>query len=533
MHGRRPTIASVGGVVAAAHPLAAQAGARLLADGGNAFDAAVATAAALNVVEPYMSGLAGQGLATCWVAAERRIKVLDFVPRVPSRFPVERFKSREDLARGPLSVGTPGNLGGWAELVRTHGHKSLAQAFAPAIGLAREGFPLVEFNVDEMNEHAPPLKRYPAFHAEFARTYMGGADSVAIGRVLRQPDLARTLERVAAEGPKVLYGGALGKTIVAHLEVLGGCLTLADLEAFAPRWREPIATGYHGRLVHVPPPPCEGFQFLLTLRVLERFDLARLEHNSVEHLDTVYRAIRLAAGVRIASNNPDAEKLARLLADDHVETLAQRVRDGRPVTGPTEQWMEPPAGGEDPGHTTSFSIADQEGNLICMTQSLGSPFGSGVVVPGTGLCLNNFLYWSEVLPKSPNRTRPSAELAMCMSPSITTQNGAPVLALGTPGSYGILQTQAQAMVHYVDFGLELQAAIEAPRARLWDGRLVHVEGRLPATTIEALRGRGHAVEAIAPWTMRVGGMQAVAVSPETGVKTAAADPRRDGYAVAL
>ena len=153
--------------------------------------------------------------------------------------------------------------------------------------------------------------------------------------------------------------------------------------------------------MHVPPPPCEGFQFLLTLRILEGFDLARLERNGVEHLDTVYRAIRLAAGVRIANNNPAPDKLARLLADDHVEKLRARVRDGRPIAGPTEQWIEPPAGGEDPGHTTSFSIADRDGNLVCVTQSLGSPFGSGIVVPGTGVCLNNFLYWTEVTPEQP------------------------------------------------------------------------------------------------------------------------------------
>jgi gamma-glutamyltranspeptidase/glutathione hydrolase len=480
-----------------------------------------------------MSGLAGQGLATCWIAAERRLEVLDFVPRVPQRFPVERFRGREDLARGPLSVGVPGNLGGWAELLRAHGRKSLAEAFVPAIALARDGFPLVEFNVEEMNEHAPALRRYPAFHGEFARTYMGGCDRVEPGRVLKQPELARTLERLAAEGPQLLYGGALGRAIVAHLETLGGYLTMADVEAFRPRWREPIAVSYRGRSVHVPAPPCEGFQFLLTLRMLEGFDLGRLERNGVDHLDTVLRAIRLAAGVRIHNNNPAPAELARLLGGDHVEQLRRRVRDGRPISGPTEQWMEPPAGGEDPGHTTSFSIGDGDGNLICVTQSLGSPFGSGVVVPGTGVCLNNFLYWTEVDPKSPNRTRPGAELPICMSPSISTLRGEPVLALGTPGSYGILQTQAQALVQYFDFGVPLQEAIEAPRARLWDGRLVHVEGRIPAATIAALRERGHGAEAFLDWTMKVGGIQAVAVDPATGVMTAAADPRRDGYAAAV
>jgi gamma-glutamyltranspeptidase/glutathione hydrolase len=509
------------------------AGARLLARDGNAFDAAAATAAALNVVEPYMSGLAGQGLATCWVAAERRVKVLDFVPRVPQRFPVERFRNRDELARGPLSAGVPGNLAGWAELVRAHGKRSLADALAPAITLARDGFPLVEFNVEEMNEHAPTLKRYPAFYREFARTYMGGRDRVEAGRVLAQPELARTLERLAAEGPQLLYGGPLGRAIVAHLEALGGYMTMADLEQFAPRWKDPIAVIYRGRAVHVPPPPCEGFQFLLTLRILEGFDLARFERNGIDHLDTLYRAIRLAAGVRIDNNNPSPEKLDSLLADEHAERLRQRVRDGRPIVGPTEQWMEPPAAGPDPGHTTSFSIADREGNLVCVTQSLGSPFGAGIVVPGTGLCLNNFLYWTEVDPKSPNRTKPGAELPICMSPSISTLDGRPVLALGTPGSYGILQTQAQALVQYFDYGLPLQEAIEAPRARLWDGRLIHVEGRIPAATIAALRERGHGSEPFLPWTMKVGGIQAVAVDPATGVMTGAADPRRDGYAVGL
>jgi gamma-glutamyltranspeptidase/glutathione hydrolase len=531
MHGRRPTISSTKGVVAAAHPLAAQAGAQMLAQGGNAFDAAAATAAALNVVEPYMSGLAGAGLATCWIAAEKRIKVLDFVPRVPQSFPVARFSKREDLVRGAVSAGVPGNLAGWAELVRAHGNKPLGDALVSATALARDGFPLVEFNVEEFNENAPALKAYEVIYGEFSRNYMGGADKVSIGRVPKQPDLAVTFERLAASGPQLLYGGELGATIIAHLQKLGGYMTMSDLEQVAPRWKDPIAVSYRGRLVHVPPPACEGFQFLLTLRILEGFDLGALESNGADHLDIVCRAVRLAAGVRISNNNPSPQEVARLLDQDHVETLRARVRDGRPVAGPTEQWME--GMGEDPGHTTSMSIGDREGNLICLTQSLGSPFGSGVVVPGTGVCLNNFLYWAEVNPKSPNRTAPGAELPICMAPTIATRDGVPVLALGTPGSYGILQTQAQAYVQHVDFGLALQDAIEAPRARLWDGTLVQVEGRIDAAVIAELKRRGHGAEAFADWTMKVGGMQAVAVDPATGVMTGGADPRRDGYAVAL
>lgn len=531
MDGRRPTMSSLHGMVAAAHPLAAQAGARILGQGGNAFDAVGAVAAALNVVEPFMSSLAGMGSATMWVAAERRVRVLDFVPRVPESFPLERFSLRSELERGALSVAPPGNLAGWCELNRAYGRLGLDQVFAPAIALARDGFPIAEFGVEEFNEQAPLLRQRPELYDNWARTYLpDGGETVALGQILRQPELAATLEDIAAKGPGHLYRGPLGETITAHLAALGGTLTMADLGRIAPQWREPLAVRYRDRLVHVPPPACEGFQFLLTLRILDGFDLAGLERNGTEHLDIVYRAVRLAAGLRIAHNNPTPEVLAGLLSDASIERLRARVRDGEPVEGPTEQWMPQAPEGEDPAHTTSFSIADREGNLICVTQSIGSPFGSGVVVPGTGLTLNNFLYWADVQPGSPNRSLPGSELPMCMSPSLSTKDGEPVLALGTPGSYGILQTQAQAMVQHVDFGLPLQDAIEAPRARLWDGRAIEVENRIPATTIAALKARGHAIVPFdTGWTMRVGGMQAVARDPASGRLTGACDPRRDGY----
>jgi len=531
MHGKHPTISSLHGVVAAAHPLAAQAGAKLLASGGNAFDAAAATAAALNVVEPFMSGLAGLGYATCYVAAQKQVRVLDFAPLVPSKLPVERFTRREDLRYGALSVGTPGNLAGWAELVRAHGRKPLKDALQPAIGLARDGFALAEFGVAEFNEHIPLLRGQAALYDDWAKNYTGGTAPVALGRIIRQPDLARTLEALASNGPGYLYGGALGEMIVAHLAKLGGCLTLGDLEAVRPTWKEPLTANYRSLTVNTLPPPSEAFQFLLTLRILDGFDLARMERNGVEHLDTVWRSIRLAAGERIANNFPTAATLSQLLSDANVERLRARVRDGKPVDGPTEQWTPQPAAGagHKEHHTTSFSIADRDGNVVCVTQSLGSPFGSGVVVPGTGLCLNNFLYWADVNPASPNRTKPGGALPVCMAPSVSLRDGKPVLALGTPGSYGILQTQVQALVQHLDFGSPLQEAIEQPRARLWDGRLVELESRFEPAVLDKLVERGHTIQRSGAWIMRVGGMQGVAIDPATGLMTGACDPRRDGY----
>ena len=529
MSGKRPTVSSVHGMVAAAHPLAAQAGAKILAQGGNAFDAAAATAAALNVTEPYMSGLAGMGMATCYIASEQRVRCLDYVTKVPEKFPEGRFRTQQDVYRGPFAAGTPGNLAGWCELVRAHGRKSLAEVFAPAIALARDGFPLIEFNTDGINSQAAALKAFP-FYEEWARVYTSGTGKVAHGAVLRQPDLAATYEAIVAHGPGHLYGGALGRAMVSHLAALGGCMTEGDLAAVRPTWQDPLITSYRGLNVHTLPPPCEGFQLLLTLAILDGFDLARLERNGVDHLDIVLRAVRLAAGERIANNNPAPDVLARIMSPANVAKLQARVRDGVPVTGPTEQWIAPTPYNPDKEHTTSLSVADRDGNVVCITQSLGALFGCGVVIPGTGVCMNNFLFWGEVDPRGTNPLKPGGALALPTAPSISTRaDGKPVLALGTPGSYGICQTQPQVMVQHLDFGLGLQSAIEAPRARLLDGAQVNLEGRLRPEVIAALSRRGHAAEAVADWTMQVGGMQGIAINPDSGAMTGGADPRRDGY----
>ncbi|MBS0549551.1 MAG: gamma-glutamyltransferase [Proteobacteria bacterium] len=529
-HGKRPTVASRHGMVAAAHPLAAAAGARILSNGGNAFDAAAATAAALNVVEPYMSGLAGQGLATAYIAKEKRVRSLSFMGAIPHKFPLDKLSKREQLLRGPVAVGAPGNLGGWCEMVSAYGTKKLSELFAPAIKLARDGTALIEFNIEEFKNAGPELGANPALGPAWRSNYIDGIEggTPKLGAVLKQPDLAKTFETIAAEGPKALYGGALGKKLIDRLQELGGVLTMEDLLDARFEWVDPISADYRGRTVHVPPPPCESFQYLLTLRILEGFDLAKMPRNGVEHIDTVLRAIRLAAGVRIRTGTPSKQKLAELLSDGHVEGLRARVRDKKPITGPTEQWTPDI---KEEGHTTSFSIGDAEGNMVCVTQSLGSVFGSGVVVPGTGICCNNFLYWADVTPDSPNRAKIGEIMPVCVAPSIVTQGDKPILALGTPGSYGILQTQPQAFVQYVDYAMPLQQAIEAPRARLTDGRAVTLETRVDPAVHAELRQRGHDLTSGPDWTMKVGGMQGVAIDPATGMYTGGCDPRRDGYVV--
>ncbi|MGZ5906966.1 MAG: gamma-glutamyltransferase, partial [Reyranella sp.] len=320
-HGKRPTIASRHGMVAAAHPLAAAAGARILGNGGNAFDAAAATAAALNVVEPYMSGLAGQGMATCYIASEKRVRSLNFMSLIPRKFPLDRLERREQILRGPVAVGAPGNLAGWCEMVDSYGTRKLPELFAPAIASARDGFGLIEFNVEEMGSATSELRGQAALYPEWSRTYLEGLSGgrPALGAVLKQPDLAKTLEALAAEGAGLMYGGALGKKVIERLVELGGCLTMEDLLDTKAAWIDPLAVNYRGRTNHVPPPPCEAFQYLLTLRILEGFEGGKMARNGTDHIDTVLRAIRVAAGVRIANGVPSQQKLAELLSDSHVE----------------------------------------------------------------------------------------------------------------------------------------------------------------------------------------------------------------------
>ena len=519
------------GVVASAHPLASEAGAAALRDGGTAFDAAVAVAATLNVVEPFMSGLAGQGYAIAWVAAEQRVRVLDFVPPIPRAFPSDQFSSREQLKRGPAAVGLPGCLAGWSALHDAYGRLPFDRLLQPAIRHAELGFDVGWFGAQEYAKHAPGLALSPIFGSAWESNFPAGAWRTG-SALFRQPALAATLRRIAAEGIGVLYGGELGRQIAGHVQAHGGTITFDDLHDVQPVWQETACARYGGLVVHTPLPPCEGFQFLLSLRILDGLDLAALGAETVEHLDVVIRAIRLAAKVRIGHPSPDGDLLRQLLSDGFVENLRQRLRAGEGIAGPTEQWMaQAPAGG-DPGHTTSFSLADAEGNLVCITQSLGNPFGSGVVVPDTGISLNNFLYWADVQPGSPNRATPGGRLPMCVSPSISLRNGVPELALGTPGSYGILQTQTQALVQYEAFGRTVQQAVDAPRGRLWDGTIVDLESRIAPATLAGLRRLGHDARSLGePYSMTVGGMQAVRRAPASGMLTGAADQRRAGCVV--
>ena len=515
--GGRPAQRSMRGMVASAHPLATVAGVRMLMAGGNAFDAAVATAAALGAAEPYMSGLAGMGVACCYVAAERRVRALDFVPPVPRRLQADATRGEESTAA--QTAGTPGNLAGWWELLSRYGSKPPAEVLQPAIEIAREGYPLSAFAIKFLEIC---IERHAA-QQEWLDVFTPDRTVPPAGSVLRQPDLAATLEQFVADGSDALYDGPLGAALARHVQGQGGWIGEDDLREVRPRWTEPLATPFKGVHVHTPPPTSEGIQMLLTLRILED-DLAGDDEPA--YLDALVRAIRVAATARIRHTNAPRDELMALLADDAIARMRAEAAAARSSRTSDRGEVHPPQ------HTTALATGDAEGNLVCLTQSLGAKFGSGLVVPGTGIVLNNLLEWGDRDPASPNHLSGGRPLSLPLAPTIVTRGGEPSLALGTPGSYTISQAQAQVLVGMLAGGLDVQSAIEAPRLHAHDGDLVKIESRAQPAVVEALRAHGHRVEMAEEFDQGMGGMQGVARAA-AGWLEGGADPRREGYALGV
>ena len=355
-------------------------------------------------------------------------------------------------------------------------------------------------------------------------------------------ELAGTFRQVAEGGAEVFYRGPIARAIARAVGEAGGWLTEADLAAFAPEWREPLAIDYRGWEVSTVPPPFSAFQMLETLNVLEGYDLGAWGHNSEDYLHHLIEAIKLASADRLAyayagetptrglvSKAYAASQRARIDGAhaavsegerfDSVK-LPQQIGEGYPAQFANEQ-------------TTHFACADADGTVVSVTQTLGMVFGSGFAVPGTGLVLNNILKWMDRDPASPNVLRPGKKAGTMMSPTQVFKDGAFALSIGTPGSYGILQTQPQMLLNVLEFGLNVQEAIEAPRVRIYRDRLVDAEARIPEATREGLARRGHQVNALEEWSWVVGGGQGIARDAESGALMAGADPRRDGYALAI
>ncbi|MFN0199422.1 MAG: gamma-glutamyltransferase [Planctomycetaceae bacterium] len=528
----RPCVAGRNGAVASAHPLATQAGLDILRNGGNAVDAAIAMAAALGVVEPYMSGLAGNGLMLIHLANGTTAS-LNFTGYPPMAALPEHF-TPESQDVGPRASMVPGNLAGWCAVLDKYGTKTRRDVFAPAIALAKEGFPLLPFNVKFIESNLPRLN--PAAAAVF------GSVPARIGSVLRQVDLARSLTDIAEAGSELFYKGALGKTIVEYLQSQQGLLSMDDLANFKPEWEQPIRITYRDCEIVSCPPNSEGFQILQTLKLLEPFDLAALGHNSTAYIHLLTEAMKICVADRIEySADPKFYRVPvdQLLADGYVNERRKLIDNARASFSEGERpaRLRPPGSvppGTPEGLTTHMAAVDEQGNSVCITQSFGNGFGSGVMIPGTGLLLNNFIWWTEIDPQAPpqHQVKGGQKWSCCMSPIQVYRCGKFWFSISTPGSWGILQTTVQMLLNILEFGMDPQLAIDAPRFRLWEGTRIQMENRFDPGVLAELTARGHQVETIPAFSYIVGGGQAVMIDPESGARLAGADPRRDGYALA-
>ena len=534
----RPVVTGTQGMVSSAHPLATTAGLRVLMDGGNAFDSVVATAACLGVVEPYMSGVGGIGVALAYVAREKRVRVLNFSGRAPKTAEPDRFND-ETKQSGVLAALVPSNVAGWLTIQETYGTMDRARLFAPAIGYAEDGFPLMPFNARTIAASADRHARFP----DTVAMLRPGGKPLGLGDRFRMPQLADTIRKIAEGGRETFYRGELAERLVRGVKERKGLLTQDDLASTKAVWEEPISIRYRGFDIFAAPPNSSAFQMLQTMKVMEGFSGADLASEDPGTLHLLMEAVKLCVTDRIKyAGDPDYVKvpLKGLLSDAYAKKVRALIDRKTAAVVPGEHYaLEVPPGALragrpeefDGGMTTHFAAADREGNVVSVTQTLGGWFGCGIAVGDTGIFLNNMCKWFDLEEGSPNRIGPGKRVDFVCSPTHTLKDGRFHLSMGTPGSWGILQTTPQMLMNVLDHGMDVQQAIEAPRFRYYTGRRVEMEDRFPESVRNALAERGHEITPIEPWSMSVGGGHAILVDPSQGAFHGGADPRRDGYAM--
>jgi len=523
----RSTVYAPNGAVATSQPLASAAGLEVLRHGGNAIDAAVAAAAVLGVTEPHMTGIGGDMFAIVWLAKEQKLVALNASGRAGSLMTRETLQARgfrPGSQQGVMSVTVPGALAGWDMLLRTHGRRTLAQALQPAIAYARDGFPVSPIIAAQWANETRFLQRDSAA----AATFLPGGRAPKAGEWFRNPDLARTLQEIADKGIGTFYGGALGQRVVARLSALGGFITLDDLRKNTPTWVTPISVPFRGYRVWELPPNNQGIAALEMLRILEPYDLKAMGHNSATYLHYLIEAKKLAYA-----------DLDRFVGDaDHLDMPAEQlltdefIAERRSHMNPTRaQDRVDPGPARTKSETVYLTVADAEGNMVSFINSNYDYFGSGVVVPGTGFALHNRGAGFTLTPGLPNTVAPGKRPFHTLIPGFVTQtvNGREqaYMSFGLMGGGVQAQGHVQFLLNYFVFGMDLQAAIDAPRFRHYDGLRVALETPITDSVRDSLKAMGHVIIDQPP--IAFGGAQAIVRLPKG--YAAASDPRKDGMAV--
>jgi gamma-glutamyltranspeptidase len=527
----RPLIAGRRGAAAANHPLAAQAGLMALRGGGNAVDAAVATALALAVVEPMMSGLGGDAFYHVFDAKSGKAVVFNGTGPAPRAAAPERYAAGIPRT-GPLSVSVPGMLAGLETMHREHGTLAWAELCAEAIRLAREGFGATPNYRHFAGDHLACLQADRRSAAIFLRD--GAAPRT--GTTIVQPELARTLEEIAAEGAESFYRGALARRLAKALGECGTLVAEADLAEFGAERQEPLAIDYRGLKVLEAPPNSTGFVVLQELKILENFDIARMGLGSADAVHVMVEAKKLAFADRERWGSDPRTLEApfeELLSAAYCARLAARIDMRR--AAPTRSI--PDAAGD----TTYFCTADGDGNAVSGIQSINSGWGSGVTAGDTGILLNNRMAYWHLDPEHPNHLRPGRRVRHTMNPPLVLKDGKLWGVFGTPGADNQVQINFQIATATIDFGLDPQEAAEMPRwTSMVPGQYANyphdgpdvltMERRFSDDVRRELTRRGHPVNPVGD----LDGPCSVEIirRKDDGMLLAGSDPRRDGWALA-
>jgi gamma-glutamyltranspeptidase/glutathione hydrolase len=528
-------------MVAASQPLAVAAGLEILAQGGSAADAAVATAATLNVTEPTSTGLGGDCFALYYEAASGQVHALNGSGRAPSGLTLERLR-REGMGDElppyhAHTVSVPGACAGWCDLLERFGRLAFEAVLSPAVRLAEEGFPVAPLTAYFWGRSTERLLSAPG-----GREMLLEGRAPQAGEVFRNPGLARTLRRVAEGGKAAYYQGEIGEAVARAVQVAGGCMTVDDLAEHRSTWDMPISIPYRGLRVWECPPNGQGLAALLALNLLEGFDLATLPALSPERLHLYIEAQRLAfADTRWYVADPafNPLPLAELLSKEYARQRRKLIDPRRAVL---DQQRGTPVAGSD---TVYFCVVDGEGNACSFINSNYMGFGTGIVPAGWGFTLQNRGHNFSLDPTHPNALAPGKRPYHTIIPGMLTTDGDPASGLphilyapfGVMGGFMQPQGHMQVVVGLVDDGLDPQAALDRPRFCISDGSAggqVALEEGVPEETVAALQRMGHPIQRVGGYGRALFGRgQIIHRHAETGVLCGGSDPRADGCAMSL
>lgn len=535
---RRPMVVGRKGMIAAAEPLAALTGMRVLADGGNAVDAAIATAAVLDVTMPMMTGLGGDAFMLVYEAATGRVTAVNGSGSAPLGARREFYTERgfaKMPTEGVLSVAVPGAVDAYVTALERFGTRDLEYLFRPAIGYAAEGFAVNAWTARQIAAGADKLRRFP----ESAAIFLREGRPLQTGDILRQPDLARSLAAVARGGREAFYRGELAARMISYLISEGAPFAGSEFADHRSWVGEPLTTEYRGFRVHQTPPPSQGLIMLEELNIVEGFDLAALEPESAATVHIMIEAKRLAFADRLRYAGDPAFvdfPLRGLLSREYAALRRQRIVSDRALADvPVDDAL--PFDGD----TTSFVVVDAQGNAVSFIESLSLAWGSGVTVPGTGILLNDRAGRGFTLRAGhPNCIAPGKRTMHTLNTWLVTRDGQLAMLGNTPGGDGQPQWNLQVLTQLIDFGRTAQEAVEAPRWTSVPGTdpanednpvEVVLEDRFPRATIDELAAKGHRTRIVGPWAAG-GGAMVITVDPKTGVRAAGCDPRVEGAALA-